>query len=41
MFFTPRHLQFDSANTALNRGNTILNKEGDSFSDTGDKLIVF
>jgi hypothetical protein len=37
MFFMLRLLQFDSTNTTLNRGNTNLNKEGDPFSDTGDK----
>jgi hypothetical protein len=36
MFLTPRNLHFDSTITTLNRGNSNLNKEGYSFSDTGD-----
>jgi hypothetical protein len=36
MFFMPRFLQFDSANTVLNRGNATPNKERGPFSDTGD-----
>ena len=36
-----RFCHFDNTNLSLNRDNTILNKEGHSFSDTRDIKILY
>jgi hypothetical protein len=41
MFLIVRLLQFDSANTVLNRGNAIPNTVGGPFIDIGDISVMF